>query len=246
MAVYLFVGSSTIPWEQIVMWTTFGVMDVREAILVMPSLVAHRFKGKSSAVHSLAVVVPTLNESRMLSNCLFSVARMSPRPDELIVVDGGSIDGTGEIAVRSGATVVSSEPGRGHQIAAGVASARSEVVLVLHADSEVIPDTGSRIFAALNTRADAVGGAIGQQFDRDAPSLCVIECLNEITAMLLGLPSGDQGQFFRRAAIMAGGGFPNLPLMENVALSLRLRTAVPILFLRKAGIYSHGGLRQVK
>jgi rSAM/selenodomain-associated transferase 2 len=244
MALYFLVGFIPIPWEQIVIWTTFGITAVREAILVMPSLVARRFKGKSSAVHSLAVVVPTLNESRMLSNCLFSVARMSPRPNELIVVDGGSIDGTREIAVRSGATVVSSEPGRGHQIAAGVASARSEVVLVLHADSEVIPDTGSRIFAALNNRAEAVGGAVGQKFDHDAPSLCVIECLNEIRAVLLGLPFGDQGQFFRRGAIMAGGGFPNLPLMEDVELSLRLRTAGPMLYLGNGLVCSDRRWRQ--
>jgi hypothetical protein len=102
-----------------------------------------------------------------------------------------------------------------------VAETRSDVVLVLHADSEIAPDTGSRIAAALNTRPEAVGGAVGQHFDRDTPSLCVIECLNEVRAVLLGLSFGDQGQFFRRAAIIAGGGFPNLPLMEDVELSLR-------------------------
>jgi hypothetical protein len=89
MSLCFFVGLIPAPWEQIVIWTTFGITVAREAILVMPSLVAHRFEGKSSEVHSLAVVVPTLNESSMLANCLLSVARMSPRPDELIVVDGG-------------------------------------------------------------------------------------------------------------------------------------------------------------
>ncbi len=244
MTLYFLLGLIPIPWEQIVIWTTFGIMVVREAILVRPSLVVHRFKEKSSEVHSLAVVVPVLNESSMLSNCLLSVAQMSPRPDELIVVDGGSIDGTREIAARLGATVVSSEPGRGRQIAAGVAAARSDVVLVLHADSEVAPDTGSRIFGALNTRAKAVGGAVGQHFDRDVPSLCVIECLNEIRAVLLGLSFGDQGQFFRRAAIMASGGFSDLPLMEDVELSLRLRAMGPMLYLGGGLISSDRRWRQ--
>ena len=230
MAFYFLMGLAP-DWGQTVIWTTFGIMLLREALLVLPSLTAHRFKVKSSGIRSLAVVVPTLNESRMLSNCLVSVARMSRAPDELIVADGGSIDGTREIAARLGATVVTCEPGRGAQIAAGVAEARSDVVLVLHADSEIAPDAGSRIVAALSAWPDTVGGAVGQRFDRDAPSLCMIECLNEIRAVLLGLSFGDQGQFFRRAAIMAGGGFPNLPLMEDVELSLRLRTAGPTLYL---------------
>jgi hypothetical protein len=230
IALYFPVGL-TPNWGQTVTWIVFEILLFREALLCLPSLVARRFGGKPSEVRSLAIVVPTLNESGMLPKCLRSVARMSPPPNELIVVDGGSTDGTREMAARSGATVIWSEPSRGGQIDAGVSAARADVVLVLHADSKVLPDTGSRIFAALNTRPESAGGAIGQLFDRDAPGLCVIECLNEIRAVLLGLSFGDQGQFFRRGAIMAGGGFPNLPLMEDVELSLRLRTAGPTLYL---------------
>jgi rSAM/selenodomain-associated transferase 2 len=228
MALSFLLGQTPHLWQTLI-WTTFGILLTREAIRVVPALVRRR--RDLSEVSSLAIVVPVLNEASLLENCLHSVARMSPCPDELIVVDGGSIDRTREIATRLGATVVSSEPGRGRQIAAGAAAARSDVVLVVHADSEVLPDTWSRIRTALNTRVEAVGGAVGQRFDRDAPTLCVIECLNEIRAVLLGLSFGDQGQFFRRAAIMAGGGFPELPLMEDVELSLRLRAAGPMLYL---------------
>jgi glycosyl transferase family 2/glycosyl transferase family 87 len=235
MALYFLVGLTpdwSMPlWGQLVIWTTFGIMLSREGLLALGPLLAPKIRAKPSKVRSLAVVVPALNESKMLSNCLLSLARMSPRPIEVIVVDGGSVDDTPEIAARLGATVVSCDPGRGQQIAAGVAETRSDVVLVLHADSEIAPDTGSRILAALNTRPEAVGGAVGQRFDRDAPSLCVIECLNEIRAVLLGLSFGDQGQFFHRATIMAGGGFPNLPLMEDVELSLRLQAAGRMLYL---------------
>jgi rSAM/selenodomain-associated transferase 2 len=231
MALYFLVGVIPAPWEQIVIWATFGVMLVREATLALPSLASHGFPGESSDICSLAVVVPTLNESSTLANCLDSVARMSPSPDELIVVDGGSIDGTREIAVRFGATIVSCKPGRGRQIAAGVAETTADLVLVLHADSEIGPDTGSRIVAALSTWPEAVGGAIGQRFDREALGLSLIECLNEVRAVLLGLSFGDQGQFFHRSAIMAGGGFPNLPLMEDVELSLRLQAAGRMIYL---------------
>jgi glycosyltransferase involved in cell wall biosynthesis len=156
---------------------------------------------------------------------------MSPRPNEVIVVDGGSVDGTPDIAAGLEAAVVQSEPGRGCQIATGVAETQADVVLVLHADSEIAPDTGSRILTALNARPKAVGGAVGQRFDRNAASLCAIEGLNEARTVLAGLSFGDQGQFFRRATIMAGGGFPKIPLMEDVELSLRLRVAGPMLYL---------------
>ena len=72
---------------------------------------------------------------------------------------------------------------------------------------------------------------MGQRFDLGTLNLCIIECLNEVKSVLLGLSFGDQGQFFRRAAIVVTGGFPDLPLMEDVELSLRLGVAGPTLYL---------------
>ena len=166
-----------------------------------------------------------------MADCLDSIAEMTPPPDEVIVVDGGSMDATREIAARRGAIVVLSERGRGQQIAAGVVAANADVVLVLHADSEITPETGHRVLAALNNHPQATGGAVGQRFGRDALGLCVIEYLNELRTVFLGVSFGDQGQFFRRTAIIAEGGFPKLPLMEDVELSLRLRAAGPVLYL---------------
>jgi rSAM/selenodomain-associated transferase 2 len=235
MALFFLVGLtpdwSMSLWAQIAIWTTFGIMVARETVLALRPLLMQRRPAKPKNVRSLAVVVPALNESKMLPNCLLSVERMSRPPDEVIVVDGGSIDGTREIAARLGATVVLSEPGRGQQIASGVARAKADVVLVLHADSEIARDTAHRVFAALNARPQAVGGAVGQRFDLGTPSLCIIETLNEVKSVLLGLSFGDQGQFFRRTAIAVSGGFPNLPLMEDVELSLRLQAAGPMLYL---------------
>ena len=235
MALYFLAGLTadwSMPlWVQIAIWATFGIMLAPEAVLALRPLLMQRTPAKADDVRSLAVVVPALNESKMLPNCLLSVARMSRAINEVIVVDGGSIDRTREIAARLGATVVSSQPGRGRQIAVGVAMAKADVVLVLHADSEIAPDTAHRVLAALNARPQAVGGAVGQRFDLGTLNLCIIECLNEVKCVLLGLSFGDQGQFFRRAAIVAAGGFPDLALMEDVELCLRLRTAGPMLYL---------------
>jgi rSAM/selenodomain-associated transferase 2 len=240
MALSFVLGQAPHLWQTLI-WTTFGILLTREAIRVVPALIRWR---ALSEVNSLTIVVPVLNEASILENCLGSVGRMSPRPDELIVVDGGSTDGTCEIASRLGATVISTERGRGRQIAAGAWAARSEVVLVLHADCEVLPDTGSRIFAALNARPETIGGAVGQRFSPDALGLDMIECLNEVRALFFGLSFGDQGQFFRRAAVMAWGGFPPLPLMEDVELSLRLRAAGPTVYLGSGLVCSGRRWRQ--
>jgi hypothetical protein len=98
------------------------------------------------------------------------------------------------------------------------------------ADPTQAMQEGSAGSLAGNRCADLKRGEC-ERFGRDALGLCVIECLNELRTVFLGLSFGDQGQFFRRAAIIAEGGFPKLPLMEDVELSLRLRAAGPVLYL---------------
>lgn len=182
-------------------------------------------------VETLAVVIPAWNDGAALAACLASVRALRPPAHEVIVADGGSADDTRAVAARGGARIVTAARGRGGQIAAGVAQATADVVLVLHADARVAPELGGRILAALRARPAAVGGAAGQAFAGDGPGLVVVEALNEFRAGCLGLSFGDQGQFFRREAVNALGGFPALPLMEDVELSLRLRAAGPVLYL---------------
>ena len=219
-------------WTQNVIWLTFGLALVREAAIALPALWRRIESGTAHRpVQNYTVVVPTLNEGAGLSACLHSLAQMVPPPNEVIVADGGSVDGTREIAAQSGATVVLSERGRGRQIAAGASTAGSDVVFVVHADSLVAPDTGRRLLAALNANPAAIGGAVGQRFDSDSTKLVVVEFLNDFRAMFLGVSFGDQGQFFRRTSLAGSGGFPKLPLMEDVEFSLRLRSAGPALYL---------------
>jgi hypothetical protein len=232
-------------WARLTTWLPFGLLLIREGVHVLQPILIPRLEraasGKDKAdpskcsglanAPSLAVVIPALNEAPLLSDCLASVARMAPRPDEVIVVDGGSSDATRDVAARHGTSVIMSEPGRGTQIAAGVAQAKSKVVLVVHADSLIASNAAERLFSAMRARPQIVGGTIGQRFDGDALNICLIECLNEVKLVLFGLSFGDQGQFFKRDAVMASGGFPSLSLMEDLELCLRLRELGPTVYL---------------
>jgi GT2 family glycosyltransferase len=239
MALYFLVRSNVVPggeaglppWAQIFIWTVFGVVLLREAAISMRLLLRRKRSAVPAPVRTLAAVVPALNEGKTLRGCLDSLGRMSPQPDEIIVVDGGSSDATRRIAAESGARVLTCARGRGRQIAAGVAVAHSDAVLIVHADSVVEPDVGERVMAALNANPQAIGGAVGQRFEGDSIKQGVIEILTEIRALFFGVSFGDQGQFFRRAAVAETDGFPTLPLMEDVEFSLRTRAAGPALYL---------------
>src|SRR5262249_4385524 len=184
MALYFLVGLtsdwSMPPWAQIGIWTPFGILLAREALLGLRPLLTRKTPGEPATIRSLAVGVPTLNESHTLPNCLRSIVAMSRHAAEVIGGEAGATDGTRDVGVRLGASVLHSEPGRGQQIAVGVAKAKADIVLVVHADSEIAPDTADRMLAALNARPQAIGGAVGQRFDDVTPSLCVIEWLNEV------------------------------------------------------------------
>ncbi|MFN3944905.1 MAG: TIGR04283 family arsenosugar biosynthesis glycosyltransferase [Allosphingosinicella sp.] len=165
----------------------------------------------------LSVVIPTLNAARTLPACL---ERMRGAR-ELIVVDGGSRDGTQRIAEQAGARLLSAPPGRGVQLAAGAEAARGEWLLFLHADT--LPASDWK--AALEAHADCYPGRAGCfrfRLDDEAWQARLIERGVELRTQLFGLPYGDQGLFVPRALYRAAGGYRPLPLMEDVDLVRRL------------------------
>jgi hypothetical protein len=182
------------------------------------------FQKRFDGVRTLSVVVPTLNESARLGRCLEALALAGPRIAEVLVVDGGSDDATVSVAGEHGAPVLVAGGGRGGQIAAGVAACRSDVVLVLHADAVCRADVAGRILRALNDCPEAVGGAVGMDFSEKGARLGALSLLNALRAGMTGISFGDQGQFFRRTVLETAGGFPAMALMEDVELSLRLRS----------------------
>ena len=178
----------------------------------------------------ISAIIPTLNESGSLFRCLESLQNRTAL-NEIIVADGGSIDGTPSLAAKLGAQVVESPKGRGLQIRKGVESASGDVIVILHADCAAQKGVFTRILKNLEFDPYTVGGAVGMQFERSNPKTMVIAFLNNLRTFLTGISFGDQAQFFRTEALAASGGFPAMMLMEDVELSLRLKEVGRLVFL---------------
>ncbi len=166
----------------------------------------------------VAVVVPVLNEAPRLPALLDDL--LARGFGQVVVADGGSTDGSVGIARgRAGVTVVEGPRGRARQQNAGAAAPGTAwVLLFLHADT-ALPPGASEAMAAVLARNDA--GCFRLRFDRRHPLL-------DLYALVSGVESywtsfGDQGFFMTRRAFDAVGGFPDLPLLEDVAMRRRLK-----------------------
>lgn len=188
-------------------------------------------------VASVTVIVPTRNEEQRIKTCLDAL-NADPVVDQIIVVDAGSTDETVELAQVSGAEILTHDApfdsggGRGGQIAAALAKGdpRGEVIAVVHADTEVAEGALSRAVELLRERPDVIGGALGAVFDGSGFALRLVEAANDLRAAFLGISYGDQVQFFQRS-LVDGGHYPNLPLMEDVELSMRMQALGRQVFL---------------
>ena len=216
-------------WAMYVLWLPFLLVLAYELRLVF----LRQFRPFTlwDKPETLAIVVPTLNESAQIKPCLSALAAQHRPPDEIIVSDGGSTDDTATQARAMGFQVVSGKRGRGAQIRTGIAAAQSNVVLIIHADCICDRDVSQRIMRVLSNNPDVVGGAVGQRFRTSNHRLLLIEMLNDARATLGGSSFGDQGQFFRSAALRNWGGFPAYPLMEDVELSLRMMQSGRVVLL---------------
>lgn len=171
----------------------------------------------------ISVVIPTLNEARRLPGLLATLAGETAA-HEVIVVDGGSTDGTGDIARDRGARLIAAPRGRGAQLAAGAAAAHGGVLFFLHADTRLPTGALAAISCALTRHPAAVGGNFRLLFDGDDD---FSRWLDGFYARIRahGLYYGDSGIWIRRAAYDALGGIRPLALMEDYDLVRRLERA---------------------
>jgi rSAM/selenodomain-associated transferase 2/rSAM/selenodomain-associated transferase 1 len=174
----------------------------------------------TGATHDISIVVPVLNEGDGIAASLGRLRRDFPEA-ELVVVDGGSHDGTALLAA-SQAPVLRSARGRARQMNVGAQATTGEVIWFVHADVEISPGAAGEIRAAVADPA-VVGGGLSLRFDRRSPALDYLAWSSNQRARHLHQIFGDQSMFVRRDAFAALGGFPEIALMEDLELSRRLR-----------------------
>lgn len=189
---------------------------------------------------SLAIIIPTLDEEAQLAAVLPTLAG---RAEEIVVSDGGSRDGTREVAAHHGARIVAGTAGRGAQLRRGVAATSADVLLFLHADTRLPADAFRRLGAAV--RAGAVAGGFTILFDPPTPLLRVGSRLVNVRTRLTRLPLGDQGQWATRAVYEAVGGFRDWPILEDVDLMRRLKRHGPVAVLAGPALTSSRRFRRL-
>lgn len=170
---------------------------------------------------SLRIVMPVLDEGQALGPRLKALAPLRDRGAELVVVDGGSTDDTWAVAGAHADRVLLAPRGRGSQMNAGAAGSTADVLLFLHADTALPPAADGLIRRALQQGAQ--WGRFDLRIDAGHPLLRLTERLVNLRSRLTGIATGDQAIFIRRETFERLGGFADLPLMEDIELSSRLK-----------------------
>jgi len=169
----------------------------------------------------LSVIIPALNEAAAITATLQALQSLRARGHEVIVVDGGSTDLTVELSRPLADRVMQARAGRASQMRAGAAASSGSVLWFLHADTIAPPDADRLILAALQ-RAQAGWGRFDVQLSQTRILLKCVAWLMNQRSRLSGIVTGDQGLFVTRRTYDGAGGFPEIPLMEDVALSRTL------------------------
>ncbi|MBI1834499.1 MAG: TIGR04283 family arsenosugar biosynthesis glycosyltransferase [Burkholderiales bacterium] len=179
----------------------------------------------------LSIIVPVLNEATQLPHLLESLIPLVRNQHEVIIVDGGSKDGTPQLATCLGFTVIHAERGRARQMNAGAQQAHGDVLLFLHADT-ILPASAEFDITQALCRTGATGNTNSKapcwgRFDvhiaASAWMFRVIEKMINLRSRLSGIATGDQALFVRRDSFQPVGGFPEVALMEDIALSKKLK-----------------------
>lgn len=198
----------------------------------------------------LAIIVPILNEIQTLPALLEHLRHWQQRGAEVLLVDGGSQDRSGETARALGFPVLDAPPGRARQMNAGARASRADNLLFLHADTRLPADADRQVLTALS-RTDRGWGRFDVQIEGRSRMLPLIAWLMNRRSRLTGIATGDQALFIRRRLFEQVGGFPEQPLMEDIEISKRLKRITPPICLSSRVITSgrrwdrHGSWRTI-
>jgi rSAM/selenodomain-associated transferase 2 len=172
-------------------------------------------------VAQISIIIPALDEAADIGATLAALAPLRGRGHDVIVVDGGSVDGTPELARPLADRVIVAPRGRASQMNAGAAEARGDVVLFLHADTVLPAEADHAVLEGLATTR-LLWGRFDVRIVGRHPLLPVIAWLMNFRSRLTGIATGDQAIFAWREVFLRAGGFPPIPLMEDVALARAL------------------------
>jgi rSAM/selenodomain-associated transferase 2 len=176
----------------------------------------------------LTIVIPVLDEAAIIAATLQSLAGLRARGAEVIVIDGGSSDGSAALARPLADRVIVGPRNRGAAMNAGAALGSGDVLLFLHADTTLPDDADHRVTAALADRPSARArrrcwGRFDLRIAGRHPLLALVARMINWRSRLTGIATGDQAIFVTRKTFWSVGGFPDLPLMEDIALSHKLK-----------------------
>jgi rSAM/selenodomain-associated transferase 2 len=173
-------------------------------------------------VPGLSIILPVLDEADIIADALAALGPLRRGGAEVIVVDGGSRDGTVDLARPAADRVIASPRGRAAQMNAGAALARGAVLLFLHADTRLPGNADALVLARLE-RSGRAWGRFDIAIAGRSPLLAIVAAAINLRSRLTRIATGDQAIFVSRDVFAAVGGFPDIALMEDVALSRALK-----------------------
>lgn len=178
----------------------------------------------------LSVIVPMLNEAPSIARTLTAI-RIGAPDAEIIVVDGGSTDASIEVARPRCDVVVGASRGRALQMNTGAEHASGDALVFVHADT-IVPATFARDIEGALANPEVVGGRFDVRLDDPHPMCVVIGAMISLRSRISRTGTGDQAIFARKRTFAALGGFPDLPICEDLDFASRLKRAGPVACLR--------------
>ena len=169
----------------------------------------------------VSIIIPVLNEAEHIADTLISLASYRSQGHEVIVIDGGSNDGTVSISQQYADSVLRSDAGRAMQMNSGIDEASGDALLFLHADTRLPADAVAKLIHAVED--GYFWGRFNVRLSGQHFMFRIIERMMNLRSCITGVATGDQAIFVSHESIEIVGAYPRLPLMEDIVFSKRLR-----------------------